>query len=136
MGVHVQCSGGRYAVVQASSNKDKPERLVIAYQDENCLRDLIAAPSIFGLGFSSREEAMRHLKGLSADAAPWKQGSRITAMFHVTHKSNEFLNGRGLVKKSRMPSRVVQSTLAALIALFHSRNLVSAMIRVALGASL
>jgi hypothetical protein len=46
MGVHVHCY------------KDKPERLVIAYQDEDRLRDLIAAPSIFGLDFASREEAM------------------------------------------------------------------------------
>jgi glutamate synthase domain-containing protein 1 len=63
MGVHVHCSGVRYAVIGASSNK--PERLVIAYQDENCLRDLIAAPSIIGVGFASREEAMANLEGLT-----------------------------------------------------------------------
>jgi hypothetical protein len=62
MGVLVHCSGVRYAVIQASSNKDRPERLVIAYHDENCLRDLIAAPSIIGLGFASREEAIANLK--------------------------------------------------------------------------
>jgi hypothetical protein len=49
----------------ASSNKDKPERLVIAYQDEDRLRDLIAAPSILGLDFPSREEAMGNLEGLT-----------------------------------------------------------------------
>jgi hypothetical protein len=65
MGVHVHCSGVRYAVIAASSNKDKPERLVIAYQDEDRLRDLIAAPSIFGLDFASREEAMANLEGLT-----------------------------------------------------------------------
>jgi hypothetical protein len=51
----------RCAVIGASNNKDKPERLndwSIAYQDEDRLRDLIAAPSIFGLDFPSREEAM------------------------------------------------------------------------------
>src|SRR5262249_17345320 len=68
MEVHVRSSGVRYAVIQASSNKDRPERLVIAYQVD-CLRDLIAAPSIFGLGFASREEAMANLKGLASDAA-------------------------------------------------------------------
>lgn len=54
MEVQVRYSGVRYAVIQASSNKDRPERLVIAYQDEVCLRDFMAAPSIFGLGFASR----------------------------------------------------------------------------------
>ena len=52
MGALVQCSTVRYAIIQASSNKDDPERLVIAYPDENCLRDLIAAPSIVGFGFA------------------------------------------------------------------------------------
>jgi hypothetical protein len=55
MGAVVHCSTVRYAVIQASSNNERPERLVIAYQDENCLRDLIASPSIIGLGFASRE---------------------------------------------------------------------------------
>jgi hypothetical protein len=65
MGVHFHCSGVRYAVIGASSNKDKPERLVIAYQDEDRLRDLIAALSISGLDFASREEAMANLEGLT-----------------------------------------------------------------------
>jgi hypothetical protein len=37
MGVHVHCSGVRYSVIEASTNKDEPERLnywSIAYQDE------------------------------------------------------------------------------------------------------
>lgn len=132
--VHIQCPGVRYAVVQASSDTDKPEHLVIAYQDENCLRDLIAAPSIFGLGFSSREEAMWHLKGLSADPASWKQSSQMTAAFHLTHESNDFWIGRRALKKSRVLRRILQSAVAAIIALFYSRNLVSTMIRMALGA--
>jgi len=67
MGALVQCSTVRYAIIQASSNKDDPERLVIAYPDENCLRDLIAAPSIVGFGFASREEAMAKVVGRMAD---------------------------------------------------------------------
>jgi hypothetical protein len=62
----------RYAVIQASSNKDRPERLVIAYQNEDCLRNLIAAPGFLGLGFASREEAIANLKSFASDAAPSK----------------------------------------------------------------
>jgi hypothetical protein len=78
MGVLAHCSNVRYAVIQASGKKDRPERLVIAYQDENCLRDLIAAPSIFGLGYESREEAMANLEGEVSDAAPSQHEPRIT----------------------------------------------------------
>ncbi len=135
MGVHVHCSGVRYAVIQASSNKDRPERLVIAYHDENCLRDLIAAPSIIGLGFASREEAPANLEGHMSDAAPSKQKPRITAMFHATHENGDLPSGHGLVKHRRIPQSILQSTLAAIIALFYSKNIVSVMIRMALGAS-
>jgi hypothetical protein len=135
MGVHVHCSDLRYAVIQASSNKDRPERLVIAYQDEHCLRDLIAAPSIFGLGFVSREEAIANLKSFALDAASSKQKPRITAMFHATHANVELAGGPGPVKHRRIPQSILQSALAAVIALFYSKNIVSVIIRMALGAS-
>lgn len=134
MGVDLHCSGVRYAVVQASSNKDRPKGLVIAYQDENCLRDLIAAPSIFGLGFASREEAIRNLKRLAPDGAPLKQKPRIPAMFHATHANLESAGGHGPMKHCRI-LQTLQSALAAVIALFYSKNIVSVMIRMSLGAS-
>jgi hypothetical protein len=135
MGVDVHCSDVRYAVVQASSNKDGPERLVIAYQDEDCLRDLVAAPSIFGLGFASREEAIANLKSFASDAASSKQKPRKTAMFHGTHANVELAGGPGPVKHHRIPRSILQSALSAVIALFYSKNIVSVMLRMALGAS-
>ena len=135
MGVLVHCSSVCYAVIQASSKKDRPERLVIAYRDQKCLRDLIAAPSIIGLGFASREEAIANLEGHMSDAAPSKQKPRITAMFHATHENGDLPSGHVLVKRRRIQQSLLQSVLAAVIALFYSKNIVSAMIRMALGAS-
>ena len=135
MGVLVHCSSVCYAIIQASSKQDSPERLVIAYHDENCLRDLIAAPSIIDLGFASREEAIANLEGHISDATPSKQKLRITAMFHATHENGDSPRGHGLVKHRRIPQSILQSTLAAVIALFYSKNIVSVMIRMALGAS-
>jgi len=135
MGVHVPCSGVRYAVIQTSSNKDRPERLVIAYQVEDYLRDLIAAPSIIGLGFASHEEAIANLEGHMSGAAPSKQKPRITAMFHATHAIVELAGGHGSVKHRKVPHSILQSALAAVIAFFYSKNIVSVMIRMALGAS-
>ena len=91
MRVHVHCSGARYAII--SSNKDRHERLVIAYQDEDCLRDLIAAPRIIGLGFGSREKAIANLKSCASDAAPSKQKPEVTAMFHATQANVELAGG-------------------------------------------
>ena len=135
MGVHVHCSGVRYAVIQASSNKDRPERSVIAYHDENCLRDLIAAPSIIGVGFASREEAVANLEGHMSDAARSKPKPRITAMLYLPHANVELAGRHGLVNHRRIPQSIVGSVLAALVALIYSKNIVSAMIRMALGAS-
>ena len=135
MEVHVHGSDVRYAVIEASSNEHRPERLVIAYQDEECLRDLIAAPSIFGLGFASREDAIANLKSFASDAVPSKQQPRISAMFHATHAKVESAGGPGPVKHRRIPQGILQSALAAVMALFYSKNIVSVMIRMALGAS-
>jgi hypothetical protein len=134
MGVRVHCSGVRYAVIQASTKKDRPQRLVIAYHDENCLRDLIAAPSIIGLGFASREEAIANLEVHMSATAPSKQKPRITAMFYLTHANRDLPNGHGQ-KHRRILQSILQSALAAVIAIFYSKNIVSVMIRMALGAA-
>jgi hypothetical protein len=135
MGAVVHCSTVRYAVIQASSNNDRPERLVIAYQDENCLRDLIASPSIIGSGFASREEAMANLEGHISGAALSKEKPRITAMFPATDK-DDLMRGHGFMKYRKIPHRILRTAVAATIVLFYSKNLVCVMFRMALGASL
>jgi hypothetical protein len=80
MGGLIHCSTVRYAIIQASSKKNDPERLVIAYPDEKCLRDLIAAPSIVGFGFTSREEAMELLR---RHAGPESYQARGSPHFYV-----------------------------------------------------
>jgi hypothetical protein len=135
MGVHVHCPDVRYAVVQASNHTDKPERLVIAYQEEDCLLDLIAVPSIFGLGFASREEAIANLESFASTVTPSKQNPRVTATFHATHENGELPSGPVLVRRRRTPQSILQSALAAVIALFYSKNIVSVIIRMMLGAS-
>ena len=78
----VHCSSVRYAVTEASRNKDHPEHLVIAYPDEKCLRDLIAAPSIVVLGFASREQAMANLAA-----------ARVSALLTVGVATRQFVFG-------------------------------------------
>jgi hypothetical protein len=47
----------KYAVIEAVRTEVCRECVVIAYPDEQSLRDLIAARSIVALGFTSRDNA-------------------------------------------------------------------------------
>ena len=102
MGGLVHCSTVRYAIIQASSKKDDPERLVIAYPDEKCLRDLIAAPSIVGFGFTSREEAMAKLPGSMPDPRIFKQERRPISMSYNAQQDGDAASGCGLIKNHRI----------------------------------
>jgi hypothetical protein len=118
------CSTVRYAIIQASSKKDHPERLVIAYPDENCLRDLIAAPSIIGLGFESREEAMAKLVGNMPDHES----------VEARESPHSYVVGR-LIKNHRIAYHILQCGFSTIIVLLYSKNLFSVMLRTALGFS-
>jgi hypothetical protein len=118
----------QYAVIQASSNKNCPERLVIAYPDESCLRALIAAPSIIGLGFASRAQAIAKINdGMHLASLP-KQKLVTAARFHAAQAQE------GICGKNRIVHRVVQYVLSTAIVLFYSKNLLSTTIRMALRA--
>lgn len=87
MGALVHCSTVRYTIIQASSGKDNPERLLIAYPDENYLRDLIAAPSIVRFGFTSPEEAMAKLTRNMPGPRAFKEESRRIPMSYNAQKT-------------------------------------------------
>jgi hypothetical protein len=128
----VRCSTVQYAIIQASSKKDHPERLVIAYPDEKSLRDLIAKPSIVGLGFTSREEAMAKL--LDRMPAP-KASKRKHHSIHMWYKrqDGDAANRCAFVKNHRNTFHILQCALATITVLFYSKNLFSIMLRAALG---
>lgn len=56
----VDTSPWRYAVISVQSEPDR-ELVVIAYTDEETLRDLIAAPSIVALVSSSPADALKNI---------------------------------------------------------------------------
>jgi hypothetical protein len=131
----VQCPTVRYAIIQASSKRDHPERLVIAYPDENCLRDLIAGPSILGAGFTSREEAMAELVGSMPEPKTLKQKRLPILMWFKVRLNGNSQGGSGLRKNHRVVYRILQCTLSTITVLFYSKNLFSVMLRMALGFS-
>jgi len=135
MGALVQYSTVRYAIIQASSNNDDPESLVIAYPDENCLRDLIAAPSIVGLGFASREEARAKVVGRTPDLGASKAKHRPIPMSYEPQQNGEPASECGFVKNHRNIFQILQCALVTITVLFYSKNLFSVMLRAALGFS-
>lgn len=129
------CATVRYAIIQASSKKDHPERLVIAYPDENCLRDLIAAPSIVGLGFASREEAMTKLIGSMPDPRALEQKRLPIPSSYKAQQDGDAVSGCASVKNHRNTFHILQWALATITVVFYSKNLFSVMVRAALGFS-
>jgi hypothetical protein len=129
------CSTVRYAIIQASSKKDHPERVVIGYPDENCLRDLIAARSIVGLGFESREEAMAKLIGSMRDPRILEQKCLPIPSSYEAQQDGDAASGCGSVKNHRNTFHILQWAFATITILFYSKNLFSVMLRAALGFS-
>jgi hypothetical protein len=57
MSNRVDSANLKYAVIGALRTEARRECVVIAYPEEQSLRDLIASPSIVALGFASHDKA-------------------------------------------------------------------------------
>jgi hypothetical protein len=49
----------QYAVIEEMRSEGQVQRFVMAYQDEQLLRELIASPRIVATGFRSRDAAIQ-----------------------------------------------------------------------------
>lgn len=112
------------------------ERLVIAYPDEKTLRDLLAKPSIVALGYSSREEAEASICRCRTTAQPLRRKSMAMSVADRTQALKELVSNhptakdRFRLRKTQSAIRVVlQQTLAAVVVLIYSKNVLSAALR-------
>jgi hypothetical protein len=137
----VDPSGIQYAVIEGLRTETGPERLVIAYPDEKSLRELIAAASIIAVGFSSREEAVAGGRA-SVPAGIYRQQMRETIAVGGTFGHRRRLSwaerpgeiGSTVQRLGRFLVTSYSNAATAVIAIFLSRNAVSAVIRMALGS--
>ncbi len=131
----VETSTWRYAVINVRSEPDR-ERLVIAYPDEGTLLFLIAAPSIVGLGYASRADALRNIDCCETTKASVKRLLKAA----VLHTNMTFLTEcraalRRLVGSfrrsgsSKVVRDLVHSGFTATSILFYSRNILSSTVR-------
>jgi len=138
----VDFSGLQYAVIAGLRTETGPERLVIAYPNEEALRDLIAAPSIIAMGFCSVAEAIAGSRASVPTAATHRRISE-TAPCGEMERDQQELNcpdwweetGSTLPRLVQFFARSYNDAATTVTAIFFSRNAVSAVIRMALGSS-
>jgi hypothetical protein len=125
----------QYAVIEARRTECPAERFVMAYSDEESLRNLIAGPSIVGCGFASREEAQAKIdSNFWADAA-WQRTSR--GAIEEAEKSQPGVPSAkrrsgaefDLTQTWRTARGFFQTAVAACVLVFYSRNAVFTLIR-------
>jgi len=138
----VDSAGVRYAIIAGLRTETGPERLVIAYPNQESLRDLIAAPSIIAIGFSSREEAVAGGRVPVPTGTSHQQMPKFT-LGAGTERYQQGLNwgghrgeiGSTLRRLARFLLTCYSDVGTTVTAIFFSRNVASAVIRMALGSS-
>jgi len=140
MNVLLHSANVKYAVIQVSSKPDVPGRLVLAYRNEQSLRNLIADPSIIALGFARPEQAAALVAGnftKSIACAETEEKQRSNDYRQCSHGLS--LSKRGLAAgfdgwKHRSPAySAVQFAFASAVLVLYSKNIVSSIIRTILG---
>ena len=126
----VHCPDAHYAVIEASSNKDHPERLMMPIQMRSA--DLIAAPSILKLGFASCEQAMAKLAAEMRGSL--FQNKDLEPQNCLVQEHAGLAKGLTLLKNGTA-HRVLHYALSTFVFVFYSKNLLSTTIRMVLGAS-
>jgi hypothetical protein len=139
----VDSSGVRYAVIAGLRTETGTERLVIAYSNEESVRDLIATPSIIALGFSSREEAVAGRATVPVPSAvAYQRMPKAIAGKEIERppKGRSWADGRSeggsiLQKLAKLFVTSYSNIATAAMVIFSSTNAISAVIRMALGSS-
>jgi len=126
----VHCSSVQHAVIQTPSQEDGPEQAVMTTRIRSISQLLQVSSGPASHCATKRSRTSKHVP----DTRHFETRPRITPMFRATHGNGDSPGGLGLATHCRIPQSILQSALGAVIALFYSENIVSIMIRMALGA--
>jgi hypothetical protein len=131
----VDTSTWRYAVITVRSDPAR-ERLVIAYPDEDTLRDLIAAPSIVALGYTSRADALKNIDRCVTTKPSLKRlltgavlDTNIRFLTECCVALRRLAGGFGLSGTSKIMRNLLHNGLAGALIVFYSRNVLSWTVR-------
>jgi hypothetical protein len=137
----VDSSTEQFAVIESRWTGCRPDRFVLAYHDEESLREPIATPSIIAVGFTPREDAIKRIEACLSAATPWHPVQKAIPVDgawrnqHASHSADHRLAIRLSFARTRVTvRRVLQNAVTASILVFYSRNTVGALIRAFVGA--
>jgi hypothetical protein len=122
----------QYAVIEVRRNEVYPEHCVIAYRDEESLRELIATPSIVGIGFSSREAVAVIPNSSSRDADSKNIRNKLAFSSKDDHDGPQSPSPR-LRHRVERACATLQNAVAAGVLMFYSRSVRGAVIRACVG---
>jgi hypothetical protein len=131
----------RYAVIEVLQTETGHERIVVAYQSEESLRDLIAAPSIVAFGLASRDEAVMRGAASFRDGVVDQQTAETVAgadTIRAQQRPNQKRRGEiGSMsqKVRRFVSTCCSDVLTWATVILSSSNFMLVAIRMALGSS-
>ncbi|MGB8989074.1 MAG: hypothetical protein WCC37_20915 [Candidatus Sulfotelmatobacter sp.] len=133
----------RYAVIEGLQTETGHEHIIIAYPNEQLLRDLIAAPSILAFGFATRDQAVVAGRTCFSTAAAGQRSRTETMTAMKIRRPEQRLNWadrRGKISSAlrRLGRFLVTScsdVVNSAIIIFASSNTVSTTVRMALGSS-
>ena len=118
----------QFAVIEARRTDGSSERFVLAYSDENALRDLIAGPSIIGCGFASRAQAQGHADVRLGSEHP--EGPRTTGVeirdYRILSAKQRLRVAFDLMEAGRIIHGFLKAATAAVILTLYSRHSVLA----------
>ena len=131
----VDASAWRYAVISVRCEPDR-ERLVIAYPDEETLQDLIAAPTIVTLVYSSCADALKNIDRRVTTKGSLKRllktaslHPNMTFLIECRAALRRLAGGFGRWGSSRIMRNLLHNGLAAALVFFYSRNVLSSTVR-------
>ena len=131
----VVSSTWQYAVISVRSEPDR-ERFVIEYPDEETLRDLIAAPSIVALGYTSRADALKNIDRCVTTTSSLKRlletavlHTNMTFLTECRVALRRLAGGFRLSEASKVMRNLLHNGLAAALIFFYSRNVLSSTVR-------
>jgi hypothetical protein len=140
MNVLVHSANVKYAVIQISSEPYSPQRLVLAYPDEQSLRNLIAEPSIIACGFAHPEEAAALVaddctKSIASDGTEREQRMNDYRECNLRFLASKrgLAAGFGGRKHLNLACGAVQFAFASAVLALYSKNIASSMIRAIIG---
>lgn len=135
MDLSVHSSNVRYAVLRVSGESGSHGRVVIAYEDEQSLRKLIAEPSILARGFAHPEDAglLASSNCVLRNAVHPNTLQTRQRTFRKRNLAVQWMSRLAHWKTPNVAYSGVQFAFASIVAVFYSRNIVSSIIRTILG---